>query len=209
MDLSVIIPCHQLEDYIQPLLDSLKVQKTKYQVEYVFVFDNCTDRTQELVEAANLPNYSCIVCNVRSAGHARNMGIEQAQGKYIWFVDGDDWLLGENVYDLVLDAMYQTNDHRLLLNFKSNSFNMDSDVMVWRHIYLRDFLYGIWFYRLPYNDDVVFMNAVKAKEQMLYPEFQLKMLNQPIYYYNYMRPGSIIYNVFNGLTKWEGDIGHE
>ena len=50
MDLSVIIPIHNLEDCITPLLDSINAQKFyPYQVQLIFVFDDCTDKTEEIV----------------------------------------------------------------------------------------------------------------------------------------------------------------
>ena len=59
MDLSLIISCHNLEDYIGNLLESLLRQKTKYQVEYIFVLDDCTDNTRGIIEASGLQNYNC------------------------------------------------------------------------------------------------------------------------------------------------------
>ena len=50
-DLSVIVPVYNLERYIIPLLISLKGQDLgEYQVEYIFVLNNCTDRSKEVIE---------------------------------------------------------------------------------------------------------------------------------------------------------------
>ena len=49
MDLSVIIPCHNLEKYIQPLLSSFENQVCSYEVELIFMCDNCTDATYSLL----------------------------------------------------------------------------------------------------------------------------------------------------------------
>lgn len=50
MDLSVIIPCHNLEKYILPLLVSLNLQDlNNYDVEFIFVLDACEDNTESMI----------------------------------------------------------------------------------------------------------------------------------------------------------------
>ena len=45
-DLSVIIPVYNLERFLAPMLDTLKAQKLgNYQVEIIFVLNNCTDHS--------------------------------------------------------------------------------------------------------------------------------------------------------------------
>ena len=205
MDLSLIIPCHNLEEYIQPLLNSLLIQKTKYQVEYIFVLDDCSDRTQDIIEKSGLTNYSIMTCNVNSCGLARNIGLEQAIGEYIWFVDGDDWLLETNTFDLILDTMKELKAYRLQLLFKSDTFKLDSTVMVWRHVFLKQFLDGIRFVRIPHSEDVLFMRAVEGKEIRLLGNPKIYQLNIPVYYYNYGRPGSNMMKVTAGETP--ADVG--
>ena len=98
IDLSFIIPCHNLEDYICLLLDSfLRLNTNGLNVEYIFVLDNCTDNTQDKIKKRmkNL-SYKIIYCDVKDPGLARNIGIENSSGEFIWFIDGDDWLLQEN-----------------------------------------------------------------------------------------------------------------
>ena len=50
-DLSIIIPCHDVEDYICSLLDSFLLLNTNgLNVEFLFVLDDCTDNTQLKIE---------------------------------------------------------------------------------------------------------------------------------------------------------------
>lgn len=87
MDMSIIIPCHNLENYITPLLVSLQLQVIPYyNVELIFVCDNCTDNTQKIIEKFDFNDlYEVIVLkrNVQSCGLARNEGLAIARGKYI------------------------------------------------------------------------------------------------------------------------------
>lgn len=51
MDLSIIVPCHNLENYITPLLVSLQSQVyDKEKVEIIFVCDSCSDNTKKIIQ---------------------------------------------------------------------------------------------------------------------------------------------------------------
>ena len=109
MDLSIIIPVHNLEHFIQPLLSSLYNQSIQnIEVEYIFVLDSCTDNTQQIIESwipiikngtIKIYHVDCHCC-----GGARNYGIEHSSGKYIWFVDGDDMLLGQQAIQIAYNT---------------------------------------------------------------------------------------------------------
>ena len=48
-DLSIIIPCHNLEGLIGNCLDSILSQKTKYTYEIICICDRCTDNTKNII----------------------------------------------------------------------------------------------------------------------------------------------------------------
>lgn len=190
MDLSIIIPCHNLENYITPLLDSLKAQKSKYSVEHIFVLDDCSDDTRGVIERSGIENYSIMTCCVHSCGLARNIGLVQAKGDYIWFVDGDDWILGIDNYDLILDNIKAEHADRLRIKWKSNGYELNNPSMVWQHIFSREFLHGLSFSAIQPDEDQVFFNQVLAKEKATPGLPPVRFINQEIYFYNYNRPGS-------------------
>ena len=108
MDLSIIIPCHNLENFIDPLLSSLKQQEfTPFEVELIFVLDDCTDNTAKKLMQFQADQYRIHLINtiVHSCGLARNIGLEHSHGKYIWFVDGDDWILSSTAIKQILTIM--------------------------------------------------------------------------------------------------------
>lgn len=95
MDLSIIIPCHNLEGYIKPLLLSFNaLNLANIETEFIFVLDACTDNTAEEIRKYMIDfNYKIIYCDYHKCGLARNIGFEASSGQYIWFVDGDDWII--------------------------------------------------------------------------------------------------------------------
>ena len=192
MDLSLIIPCHNLESDIEWLCKSLLSQDTsKYEVEYIFVLDNCTDRTSAVINSYNLPNCSIMTCCVNRAGIARNIGLEQAKGDYIWFVDGDDWWLGNDCFNLVLDTIKSEHCNRVQFGFESNFFNKKNPVMVWQYVFSREFLWGLRFCNMLVEEDNVFYRDVLNKEMLIPGLPPVRYINKNLYYYNYKREGSL------------------
>ncbi len=91
--LSVVVPFHNVERYVQACLDSLFAQ-TRPIDEIVMVDDRSTDDTAAIVERAarSHPNLKIIRGAGRGAAAARNLGLQHAMGDYLAFVDADDFL---------------------------------------------------------------------------------------------------------------------
>ncbi len=111
-EISIIIPCHNVENFIDRCFDSLKAQTIGLdKLQLIFVDDASTDGTwrklQQIEEAA--PKSVCIVSlpqNLRQGG-ARNIGLQYVSGNYIGFVDADDWVepdMFECLYHAILDG---------------------------------------------------------------------------------------------------------
>ena len=90
--LTIIIPAYNSNGSIQKCLDSIINNKFK-NLEIIIVDDGSTDGSREIfLKYANRFNYIKIIYNNNNRGpsHARNLGIDNAKGKYIMFVDSDD-----------------------------------------------------------------------------------------------------------------------
>ena len=90
---SIIVPAYNLEDYIEPCLDSL-VNQTLKEIEIIVINDGSTDSTQEKIEKFAQQDSRIIPLVLENGGvsNARNQGLNIAKGEYIGFVDGDDWV---------------------------------------------------------------------------------------------------------------------
>ncbi|MBQ6788392.1 MAG: glycosyltransferase [Lachnospiraceae bacterium] len=94
---SVIVPCYNAEKYIDRCVQSI-IQQTigLEQMQIILVDDASTDRTLEKICNWQLQYYETIQImhnyKNRRQGTCRNMGMQQAVGKYIAFVDADDWI---------------------------------------------------------------------------------------------------------------------
>ena len=92
-EISVIIPTHNNEKTIERSIRSILSQSFSFPFEVVVILDNCTDKTPEAVSKLSLenPNIHAYPSSCGSANLARLEGIRKACGKYLMFLDGDDY----------------------------------------------------------------------------------------------------------------------
>ncbi|MCM1157832.1 MAG: glycosyltransferase [Bacteroidales bacterium] len=95
--ISIIIPCYNVEQYLDRCFDSLKKQTLGFErMELIFINDASTDGTLDKLTAleTQYPD-NIIVINFtenRRQGAARNVALEYASAPYIGYVDSDDWV---------------------------------------------------------------------------------------------------------------------
>lgn len=193
-DLSVIVPVYNLEKYLAPLLDSLKAQDTgDYKVEYIFVLNGCTDGSERVLKESGLP-LTILECADHGCGLARNVGFEKSDSRYVWFMDGDDWLLSDTAIRDALDIAYKDDLDILYIPFESNKFTWHYFSMVWQYLLKREFVAEFRFPGYQPAEDDAYMEQVlkKAGYDRFTYEF-LPRINDPLYFYNYFREGSNMY----------------
>ena len=102
--ISVIIPFYNVKKYFQECLNSLSRQ-TFQNFEVILIDDGSTDTSIEIAENFSLThkNVTIIKQDNQGQGKARNQGLKIAKGKYVYFLDSDDYLL-----DHALEKMWQT-----------------------------------------------------------------------------------------------------
>ena len=170
IELSVVIPVYNVRAYLEKCLESLTAWQAPY-VEYLFVDDGSTDGSAEVIEACARNDKRIRLIRKKNGGcaSARNRGLREAQGQYVGFVDGDDFVDREMFRKLLGRAMmggyelaycgYQEYDE-----YTGNTVNVTNDclqepyltgtyradqvqrlmvrtrVAIWRCIYKRAFL---------------------------------------------------------------------
>lgn len=109
LNLSIIIPCYNVENYIEQCLNSI-VQQTVQPKEIICIDDGATDNTANVIQAF-AQKFSCvkyIYQTNQGVSQARNIGINQATGQYIQFVDPDD-ILHPNLFATFLKVLKISN----------------------------------------------------------------------------------------------------
>lgn len=102
--ISIIVPVYNVEKFLQRCIDSILDQSYKY-FELILVNDGSTDNSLSICCQYELKDSRIKVINKKNGGlsDARNIGIDIANGKYICFIDSDDY-----VHNSYLEHMYKT-----------------------------------------------------------------------------------------------------
>ena len=184
---SIIIPSHNGEYRIRTAIESCMNQVFK-DFEVIVICDACEDHTEDIAK-----EYGCITLKVKfnRDGLSRNAGIEVAQGKYILFLDDDDYWLHEYVFNQI--AKVVTNKDVDLFDYSvvahdfgylaASKYSMLP--MVAGHVWKRSFIGDTRFNDSQYSSDTVFLNDLLRKHPVSV------WWDMPMYYYNYMREGSL------------------
>lgn len=106
---SIIVPIYNVEKYLRKCLDSL-VNQTLQEIEIILVNDKSPDHCDIIMEEYKERFPEKIKCFYQTTnqkqGAARNLGIRNATGEYIMFVDSDDWVdvtICEKLYRCVIE----------------------------------------------------------------------------------------------------------
>lgn len=102
--ISVIIPAYNVDQYIKQCVDSVLTQ-TYRRIEVICIDDGSTDNTIPILEflAQKDARVKLIKQSHQGVSAARNKGLESAHGKYISFVDSDDYLQW-NSYEILTEV---------------------------------------------------------------------------------------------------------
>ncbi len=93
VDLSVVIPCHDVEATLSDQLEALSEQQTALEWEVVVVDNRSTDDTRSIALAftERFTNFKVVEASERAGiSYARNVGVTASSGRFLLFCDGDD-----------------------------------------------------------------------------------------------------------------------
>lgn len=119
MKLSIIIPAYNLEEYISSTLDSLLRINFSRNYEIIVVNDGSTDNTENIIKEYQKCYSQIKLITIKNSGvsRARNIGIKNAVGDYITFVDGDD-LVDKNFFEIGINEMESGDFDFIQSNFQ-------------------------------------------------------------------------------------------
>lgn len=111
--ITVIIPTFNSQETIADTLDSIKKQSFKGKIEIICIDDCSKDETVEVIKTYRQKNNLQIKIleqptNLRQ-GAARNRGLKEAHGEYVFFLDSDDFI-DENTFEVLYHKAKSTND---------------------------------------------------------------------------------------------------
>lgn len=204
---SIIIPVYNVEKYIKRTLESIFAQSEK-NFEVILVNDGCTDNS---IEIAKKFDVNIIKSKHVGVSEARNIGVKHAKGKYLIFLDSDDYwnkdLLKEinkslkNAPDVVRFQVQTVNDNGEISKYEEEEFFNLTGEEAFSKIVKFHFVESCWLYA--YLREYYEQEKFEFKRDTIHEDFGLvpltiikaKKVNSINYIgYNYYRRNGSIMN---------------
>lgn len=186
--ISIIVSCHNTEDYVERCVDSILSQTIGYNaLEVILVNDASIDRTGEkLCQYKKKYPDNVIVINLEEnvrQGGARNRGLEVATAPYIGFVDSDDWIepdMYEKLYekaeeydcDIVFCRNIRDNGNGTKFDRKTGNQScfLHINTAEKRSEFIASNLIGVGVWDKLYRREIIFKNHIHFLEKMAYED---------------------------------------
>lgn len=214
--ISIVVAMYNIQDYIIPCLESCAKQQDAAIDDYevIIVNDGATDSSPQLVQdfIANKPNFRMITRENGGLSAARNTGMDNAIGDYLWFVDGDDTIapnaigvLSQNISETHCDAYlhnfstFETKELISTSSFKGYSSILSGKDIHNKYLNIMPMMAWLTVYRISLLKD----NGLKFREGILHEDMEFSIrahhcvgsimyVEESLYYYRVARKDSIM-----------------
>lgn len=122
---SIIVPIYNAADYLRECIES--IQKQTYQnIEIILINDGSTDKSLEIAKEYNHNDERIMLKAISNSGVsvARNIGLELMSGKYVMFVDSDDWI-ERNTVEIALHNIKKHKSDIVIWSYFKNYYNKE------------------------------------------------------------------------------------
>lgn len=108
--ISVIVPVYNVEKWLNMCIDSILAQSYK-NLEIILVNDGSTDKSKDICDSYSKKDNRVRVLNIKNSGQsvARNIGLKEAKGDYILFIDSDDYISDKAIIEKFINILDSNN----------------------------------------------------------------------------------------------------
>ena len=216
--ISVIIPIYNVEKYISRCLDSV-INQTYKKIEIICVDDGSPDNSIKILKEYEKKDSRIKIIRQENGGlsSARNIGIKDSRGEYIFFLDSDDWLPLNSLELLYEDILLNKSDISVgnlikvypkknkeigLKNLKKIDYSLKNYLEY--SINKKNFTANV--VNKLYKTKIIGENKILFKEKILYEDFlftvqyfiyckKISVIKEAVYYYFLEREDSIVNTV--------------
>ncbi len=190
--ISVIVPVYNVESYLRKCLDSILAQ-TYQDLEILVIDDGSTDGSGKICDEYAEKDARIKVFHTKNRGlsAARNLGLNEAHGEWISFVDSDDWVEPDFCKEPLKTAIQYNTDLVIfrfrMVNGKKRIWRIEPDpktkdatlrliheeatIVVWNKLFSRSLFDGVYFPEGKlYEDNAVTHRLIYKAERIYYSE---------------------------------------
>lgn len=206
---SVIVPVYNAEKYLREAIESV-LNQTYTDFELLLINDRSTDKSREICEEYSKKDERIILLENDTENHGpgptRNIGLDNATGDFIYFMDADDWI-DKSLLEICIDRMRETNADIVQVGVEyeqedGNSsfeywngkdlltrndildnalhFFKESGNQLWRQFFKCETVKGIRFENIVNGEDVCYVTDALANTQII------AYIPKALYYYRYV-----------------------
>lgn len=135
--ITVVVPVFNTEKYISRCIESI-INQSYTNLEILIINDGSSDSSLSIINEYCKNDNRCKLINLQQnigVGNARNIGIQQANGVYITFVDSDDWIDSNYLMDLYLSIERQKGIDIAIAGIKTDYANSISSSIRYQYKY--------------------------------------------------------------------------
>lgn len=163
---SIIVPIYKVpEQYLRKCIESIMAQTLK-EIEILLVDDGSPDNCGEICDSYVQKDFRIKVLHKENGGvcSARNAGLEMANGMYVSFLDGDDWIENDTL-EYALSKLIETS----------------SDMVSWNHYYNKEENFDLSIPRTAMPQNEIIYDEKDIQERLIYdfitPEYDVRKYN--------------------------------
>lgn len=205
VDLQIVIPVYNTEQYVKECIDSVLSQETKYSIKVVVVNDGSTDHSPEIIDTfVNDSRVLIIHQENRGFSEARNRALENICGRYVTFLDSDD-RLPKDAVEKLMDTAYSGDfdivggGYRKFGNGRFTSTVMPQKGQLfgfpWGKVYRSELWKGIHFPKNYWHQDTVcaliIHDLAKTKTTIMEPVYEYRINRKSVTFKSRGNPKTI------------------
>lgn len=201
--ISIIIPVYNIDKYLSRCIESCIKQSLK-DIEIICINDGSTDTSQSIIDHYILNDSRLKKLSIKNAGafNARMAGVEIAKGRYIYFLDGDDFLENDAMEKLWICAnkseaniisgkayeLYENGAIKIINDYDFELINgidflsilLNGPIYLWGHLFESNYLKS---FKIIMPKRIDFSEDLMAMIQLAYNAAKVSYCNSCIQYY--------------------------
>lgn len=229
--ISVIVPVYNVSNYLRKCIDSI-LQQSYQNIEVILVDDGSTDASKEICDFYEKSD-SRVICYHKENGglsDARNFGIKKSHGKYLVFVDSDDYIsdkMVEKLYQLIhqfhvkigvvgFDFVYEKNKRKKEKYKKNSVYRLDKKRAL-EHLFSDNSKIGNYAWNKIYEKELfakveypIGMNMEDlGTTYLLLDQVDFIAVNEEKLYHYFQRENSILHSVNKKLKSDKFELANK